>query len=110
MTCCVRIFRFDCYPHTVHAIANDDSIAQHSPKMIVLMLDACTLFVSDKRPVEGSSNAHGLDVGSGNKLKTAQDFIFARACAQNAEAADTGKDTTASSNVYCSCIFVCVTY
>ena len=108
MTCCVRRFRFDSYPHTAHAIANDDSIAQRSPKMIVLMLDACTLFVSDKQPVEGSGNAHGLDVESGNKLKTAQDFLFARACAQNAEAVDTGKDTTATTNAYCSCIFVCV--
>jgi len=74
-------------------LANDDSIAQRSPKMTVLMLDACTQFVFDKRPVEGNSNTHGLNIQSGNKLKNAQDYLFARACAPNDVAADTGKDT-----------------
>ena len=100
--CCVRRYRFHCYPHTIHTPANDDSIAQRSPKMTVLMLDACTQFMFDKRPVEGSSNAHGLDIQSGNKLKNAQDYLFARACAPNAEAADTGKDTTTTHFSVCA--------
>ena len=41
--------------HTIHAFANANSIAQRSPKMIVLMLDACTEFAFDEGAVEGAA-------------------------------------------------------
>ena len=81
--------------HTIHAFANANSIAQRSPKMTVLMLDGCTEFASDERAVEGSGKNHGLNTEYGNskKLKEARDYLFARACSPNAEAADTGKES-----------------
>ena len=90
------LFRCHCCPHT---IGNDDSIAQRSPKMTVLMLDACTVFVFDELAVGGSGSNHGLDMQPGKKLKEARDYLFARACAPNAEAVDTGKHTTTTGNV-----------
>ena len=62
--------------------------------MTVLMLDGCTLFAFDERTVEGSGKYHGLDTeyGNSNKLKEARDYLFARACSPNAEAADTGEE------------------
>ena len=61
--------------------------------MTVLMLDGCTEFAFDERAVEGSGESHGLDTEYGNnKMKQARDYIFARACTPNAEAADTGKE------------------
>ena len=80
--------------HTIHAFTHANSIAQRSPKMIVLMLDACTEFAFDEGAVEGSGKNHGLDMkyGNTNKLKEARDYLFARACTPNAAAADTGKE------------------
>ena len=72
----------------------DNSIAQRKPKMTVLMLDACTVFIFDECAVEGSHNPHGVDVACGDKIEEARDYLFARACGQNATAVDTGKDTT----------------
>ena len=86
------LLRCYCPPRTIHAFGNDASIAQRSPKMTVLILDACTEFLFDERAVEGSGNNHGLNMTSGSKLKNVRDYVFARACAQNAHAADTGKD------------------
>ena len=81
-------------------LANDDSIAQRSPKMTVLMLDGCTVFVFDESHVEGSGNAHGLNIQSDNKMKEAREYLFARACAPNAEAADTGDNIDTMGNVF----------
>ena len=87
----------------IHAFRNDVSIAQRSPKMIVLMLDACTEFLFDEPAVEGSGYSHGLDMKSGNKMKEARDYVFARACAPNAYATDTGKDVTNAGNALRAC-------
>ena len=74
----------------MYFLTNNDSIAQRSPKMTVLMLDACTVYVFNEHPAGGSSNDHGLNVQCGDKMTEAQDYLFSRACAPNRQAADTG--------------------
>ena len=79
-----------CCLHVMYVLANHDSIAQWSPKMTVLMLDACTVYVFNEHPAGGSSNDHGLNVQCGDKTTEARDYLFSRACAPNRQAADTG--------------------
>ena len=80
-------------------LANDGSIAQRSPKLTVLMLDGCTLFMFDESRAEASGNAHGLNIPSDEKMKEVHEYLFARACAPNAEAADTGNNIDTMDNV-----------
>ena len=97
----------------MYFLANNGSIAQRSPKMTVLMLDACTVFFFNEHPAEGSNNGHGINVQYGEKLEEARNYLFSRACAPNAEAADTGSHITNHRREKCfalmqACSHVCV--
>lgn len=82
------------FPHTIATRVHTHSIAQRDPKMTVLILDACCVFYFDERSGEGRTKAHGLDMGQRRlkKMKEVRNTLFARACASNAEAADTGAE------------------
>lgn len=69
------------------------SIEVRSPRLIVLILDGCRYFTSDEPLVDGTKVKHGLDFVV-QKRKTVPDTVIAHACAPNALASDSGKETT----------------
>ena len=66
------------------------SIAQYSPRMIVLILDGCRLFQFDEPLADGSTQKHVLIVPMGQTIKETGDALVAHACASNAGASDSG--------------------
>ena len=60
----------------------------------MLILDGCCLFEFDEPLPEGSSKRHALKTRVETIMKETQNTLFARACAPNASASDTGEDMT----------------
>jgi len=59
--------------------------------MTVLILDGCCLFEFDEALPKGMPKKHALKMRVSKIMKEIQNTLFARACAPNAAAADTGK-------------------
>ena len=85
MSCCVH----SCCVLTLPTRFYMYSIAQYSPRLIVLILDGCRLFVSSKPLAEQK-----LNIPAGQKIKAVGDNLVAHACAANDEATDSGRDAT----------------
>ena len=78
--------------------------------MIALMLDACCVIHLDEPARDGPVKAHGLNAHVGEKIQETLNTLFARACAPNCEAADSGKHATNKGTVMLSLICLCAVY
>ena len=86
-----------------HLLTKHGSIVQYSPRMTVLILDACSVFLSDESGAHGRKNMHGLNLPSG-KMKHKRDTFVSYACGKSCEAADTGNNASDSVALMHSCI------